>query len=322
MTPAAPPAAAAAAAAAAGPVAGPLLLGETVVGGIPIEHEAPPGLDVLARLSAPWSPSRIADAPLRIVHEIADEPLARARPVEQPRAEESAFRYHVDERDAIAVEMDGIVTLDGVPTPVRQRMRTRRPGEEYVLQYADAAHAPLLQWSWQRIVFMDALASRGRGAAAHGCGFVLPSGGGVLAPGVSGAGKSTLARLLAEDGAARVLSDDRLAVTAEERALRIWGTPWPSAANLADPGDAPLRALVFVHHGGSPRLTELRPTEALRRVLRALALPFWSQTLLERALPLVDRLVGDTPAFVSWSAPPPGAGAALVRELGRRVAGG
>jgi hypothetical protein len=298
------------------------LLGDTVVAGIPIVHTVPPGIDARARLSSPWTASRVVETPLRIVHEAVDAPIEAARPVEQPRTEESAFRYFVDARDAIAVEMDGVVTIDGRPVRVLQRMRTRVPGEEYALQYADPAHAPLLQWSWQRIVFMDALASRGRGLAAHGCGFVLPSGAGILAPGVSGAGKSTLARVLAFDGAARVLSDDRLAVTEEPSGLRIWGTPWPSAANLADSADAPLRALVFVRHGGDPVLTELRAADALRRVLRALALPFWHHALLERALPLVERLVGDVPVLEFSYAPAPGAGAALVRALERRLGGG
>lgn len=297
-------------------------LGDTVVAGIPIVNDAPDGLDVRARLSMPWSASRVTEAPLRIVHEVADEPITGGRTIEQPRTEESAFRYVIDDRATIAVEMDGLVTLDEGTVRLRQRMRTRRPGAEYVLQYSDAARAPLVQWSWQRILFMDALASRGRGVAAHGCGFVLPSGAGVLAPGVSGAGKSTLGRMLAADGAARVLSDDRIAMTSEPDAMRIWGTPWPSAANLADSGDAPLRAIVFVRHGGAPVVHDLRPSEALRRVLRALALPFWNHALLERALPLVDRLVGETPAFEFSYSPRPGAGRVLTREVARRIAEG
>ena len=300
----------------------PLLLGDTVVAGIPILNDAPGGLDVRARLSVPWTPSRVTEEPLRIVHEVADEAILGGRAIEPPRSEESAFRYVIDDRSTIAVEMDGVVALVGGSVRLRQRMRTRRPGAEYVLQYTDAAHAALVQWSWRRIVFMDALASRGRGLAAHGCGFVLPSGAGVLAPGVSGAGKSTLGRMLAADGAARVLSDDRVAVTSEPDAMRIWGTPWPSAANLADPADAPLRAIVFVRHGGAPLLRDVRSSEALRLVLRALALPFWNHGLLERALPLVDRLVGETPAFEYSYAPRPGSGLALTRDLARRIAEG
>lgn len=299
-----------------------LLLGDTVVAGIPIVHDAPPGLDTVARLSTPWRPSRVTEEPLRIVHELSDEPITGGRPVEQPRTEESAFRYLIDERHSIAVEMNGEVALDAGTVRLRQRMRTRVPGFEYVLQYGDPAHSALVQWTWQRIVFMDALASRGRGFAAHGCGFVLRSGAGILAPGISGAGKSTLARQLASDGAARVLSDDRLAMIAGLEGMRIWGTPWPSAANLADSGDAPLRALVFVRRGDVPTVRELRASEALRRVLRTLALPFWSHSLLERAFPLVDRLVGETPAFEFSYAPSPGAGWMLVREIERRLAEG
>ena len=301
---------------------GELLLGDTVVAGIPIVHEAPPGLDRHARLSIPWHPSRVMEEPLRIVHEVADEPISGARPVEQPRTEESAYRYMIDRQGAIAVEMDGDVALESGTVRLLQRMRTRAPGREYALQYTDPAYAALVQWTWQRIVFMDALASRGRGVAAHGCGFVLRSGAGVLAPGISGAGKSTLARMLASDGAATVLSDDRVAMIGEPAGMRIWGTPWPSAANLADPADAPLRALVFVRHGGGPAVHRLRASEALRRVLRTLALPFWSHSLLERAFPLVDRLVSETPAFEYSYAPRPGAGWSLAREIERRVAEG
>ncbi len=301
--------------------AGEVLLGDTVIAGIPIVHEVPAGIDALARLSAPWTPGRVTDAPLRIVHEVGDDRVV-GREIEPPRTEESAYRYVIDEAGAIAVEMDGAVSLVDGPRRLRQRMRTRVPGAEYVLQYSDPADAALLQWSWQRTVFMDALTGRGRGVAAHGCGFVLPSGAGILAPGVSGAGKSTLARVLAADGAARVLSDDRLAVTCERDALRIWGTPWPSAANLADSADAPLRALVFVRRGGDPVLHEMRPVEALRHVLRALALPFWSRTLLDRSLPLVDRLLAEARAFEFAYAPVAGAGEHLVRALERRLGEG
>jgi hypothetical protein len=106
------------------------------------------------------------------------------------------------------------------------------------------------------------------------------------------------------------------------RPCSIWGTPWPSTANLADSGDAPLRALVFVRRGADPVLHEMRPVEALRHVLRTLALPFWSRALLDRALPLVDRLLAETRAFEFAYAPRAGAGSRLVELLDRRLGGG
>jgi hypothetical protein len=281
------------------------------VAGIPFVHEGDPGVPLPEWITPNWPGSRITEAPIRVYHSVGDtasdglDPLVRTT---LPHGE-----YYFDDQRNLAILARGA----GWPVDRPQLLRTRRSGFEYTISYQSADDALRLQWGWHRTIFMFALPLRARGLSVHATGFVLPGQRGILCPGVSGAGKSTLARLLLDASAdgVTVLGDDRIAVTAEGEELRLWGTPWHSSAGTAVSADAPCRALLFMRPGKGAQLDPIDPGDALRRVLRTVAIPFWDRPGTEFALQTVDRMVTGLPCFEFAYEPGPDAADYLVKAL-------
>jgi hypothetical protein len=288
------------------------------IAGIPITHVVSDAIRARPNpVGASFRGSRAVDAELRIVHEIGGTDtqelrlmLAGAAPI---------GTYFLDDTGEPAVQSVSAPNTGGV-----QLLRTRRRGYEYAITYHTDADVDVLQWHWLRTIFMLALPSRGRGLIAHGCAVLLPSGDAVLCPGVSGAGKSTLARLFAREfgGEVRVLSDDRVAVTIEGDGLRLWGTPWNSSAGAVSGDDGPLAAVVFIRQGGSGSLSSIGAREARARLLRCLALPFWSSELMNRALSLAAEIVGGRYPLLEYAYSPIAGVRPLVKGLGALWADG
>lgn len=147
---------------------------------------------------------------------------------------------------------------------------------------------------------------------------------GILCAGVSGRGKSTLARLL--DGAgATVLSDERPVVRqwplpgAEAEpsppAFRVYGSPWPSSADMYRNARAPLRRIYFLEHGSENRITPLEPSAALRRLIPVTTVPWQSPALLDPLLETIEALVTSIPCAVFSFRPEPDAVEAIRDDL-------
>ena len=155
-----------------------------------------------------------------------------------------------------------------------------------------------------RVLGMGVLAHR-NGFIVHSCGWSC-DGRSVLFPGVSGAGKTTLCRQLMAAGRGVVLSDDRVILREGPNGFRAFGTPWPGDARQARNDSAPLAALGFIEKSPEHRLTPIRPAEALRRLLEAASVPWFSAPLRDLVLPLVERLVSRVPAYRVGFRPEPG----------------
>ncbi len=161
-------------------------------------------------------------------------------------------------------------------------------------------------------------------------GFVLHAlaadldGEGILCAGVSGRGKSTLARLLDAAGAT-VLSDERPVVrqwslpggdAAPPRSgFRVYGSPWPSSANMARNAWAPLRRLYFLEHGSTNQITPLDPSAALRRLIPVVTVPWQAPSLLDPVLETIGALVTRIPCAVLAFRPEADAVAAIRGDL-------
>lgn len=280
-----------------------------VVAGIPIVARAP-GLDTPGHWLLPeWSDTPANEPPLEIRYEVGDTSDARLRVV-VASDDPTVGSYYADERGELAVRAS---TIDGA---LPQLMRTERAGASYVVRYARAADLGDWQWRWPRNVFTHAIAARRTGLVAHAAAALVPGGGVVLCPGVSGDGKSTIARALGEGGAT-VLSDDRVALIRDpECGVRAWGTPWYSSAHRARGDGGPLSAVVFLDRGGAiPQLRSVPRADALRRLMRSLALPVWSPALLDFALELTTAVLaaGDV-VSLAWT-PDDGVGPRLVSLL-------
>jgi hypothetical protein len=161
-------------------------------------------------------------------------------------------------------------------------------------------------------------------------GFVLHAsaaeldGAGILCAGVSGRGKSTLARLLDSAGAT-VLSDERPVVrqwpipgadaAPPPPTFRVYGSPWPSSANMARNAWVPLRRIYFLEHGSDNRITPLEPIEALRRLIPVATVPWQSPELLDPLLETIGALVAGIPCAVFSFRPEPDAVEAIRDDL-------
>jgi hypothetical protein len=289
------------------------------VAGIPIVHHLPEGVQVRPSPDERWTGSRVTDEPLEIHHRVGDARTDGMRRITDEGPYAAHFPYLLDEHGDVAVGFEGALDLPGTgPTAgFRQLLRTSADGRRYVLEYERAEQADWLQWTWQRIVMMHALPSRGRGLVAHGTGFMLPDGRTVLCPGVSGAGKSTLARALAADAPelVRLLSDDRLALTDEEGTPTLWGTPWPSQADVLAAADGPLAAVVLLAKGRGGQVREVGAREASRQLMRTLGFPFWSESRLAGSLALLERVLERVRLLEFTWAPDPGESRRLVEAL-------
>ena len=286
------------------------------IAGIPIEHHAPPDV-AIPEVMAGWSGSRLTERAIIVEHSVGGIDLSGLRVISPPPEGGYNFSYYMGENGRVVVGYRGAVELEEGPTrEFTQAMFVHEDGFRYELRYERAGESALLQRLWLRTLFMHALPSRGLGLAAHGCGVLLPGGGTVLFPGVSGAGKSTLARQILEDGGDQVLlSDDRLLLTADGSGLRLWGSPWFSQAMAGNPADGPLRAAIFLHHGPAAMLRDIAPGDALRRVMRTLAFPFWDTKLMGPAFDLVDRLMTSVPLYEFSYRPEAGSATFLFAEL-------
>lgn len=152
-----------------------------------------------------------------------------------------------------------------------------------------------LEFPLDELLFLRLLAERGA-VELHAAGVVAPSGRGYLFAGQSGDGKTTLARLWQELAGAAVLSDDRVVLRrGADGAWSMHGTPWHGEAELASSAAAPLAAILLLARGPRQALLEMRPAEAVAALLARSFVPFHDSAAMERALTLLDDVVGSVP---------------------------
>ena len=287
-----------------------------VIARIPIVSVVPAEISFAPTRSPAWQGAgQTHDAPLLITHRIAT-----ATPAELSRElhrEEGGGVYYLDGLGELAY----VGHIGG--GSLVQSMRTVRSGHEYEVTYETEDDLNRWEWVWRRAIFMFAVASRQRGLAAHGSVFLLPDGRAVLCPGVSGTGKSTLAKMLGADDSlgVRVLCDDRAALTLEPNGLWAWSTPWYSRAARAEEGDGILAAVVLPRRGPEPALRAASRADVARELMRTLAYPFWSTSLMPAALGMADAITELVPAFEFSYTPSREAGQFLIQQLASNLAG-
>jgi hypothetical protein len=123
---------------------------------------------------------------------------------------------------------------------------------------------------------------------------------GIVFTGESGAGKSTLSRLWQEFGGSGVIN-----LTDESTILRqnsvgefqVYGTPWPSSANLAHPAGVPLSRLYFLEHASRNFAEPLTFQMALLKLLSQSQLPVWDNAATSNSLDFVIKMLQSYPVF-------------------------
>jgi hypothetical protein len=173
---------------------------------------------------------------------------------------------------------------------LRSVLTTVRPGFDYRVDYERIPDRPVSPRAAEIVAYSLALASRRGGVMAHGCGLILPNGAGALCLGVSGAGKSTLARMMLTVEGVQVLNDDRNVLTAGDRDVTMWSTPWPGNAGIATSGSARLAVIALIAQSEVPFVRPLEAREAIPLLLKTLLLPLWTNGDVASELNLLDRV--------------------------------
>lgn len=278
------------------------------VAGIGIVHELADGIELAAHCLCEWTGTAENEPPIVIRHEVGDaRPTGMTPVLEVP----PWCTFHLDgDREPASL-------FHAVFGEVDRLLVCEEPGTRYVVRYAPRPRDPVIALQSELTTYSFALAARGSGLIAHSCAFVLPSGRGVLCPGMSGAGKTTLAKLLARQAPdVEVLTDDRAIVAFDEH-LTIWGSPWPGAAQIASGESALFAILMFIRHGSGYAIRSVSAGEAFRRVINALSMPLWEPARVGRALEIVDAMVTRAPIVEVTYTPTDDVARHLVADLER-----
>jgi len=153
-----------------------------------------------------------------------------------------------------------------------------------------------LQYPLDQILLMQYLVKH-EGVIAHSAGMSL-NGNGYIFPGYSGAGKSTLCRSLVLGNEVMLLSDDRIIIRKESDVFMIYGTPWPGDAGIAVNRSVPLKGVFFLEKSGDNIIQRIDETEALRRFMSVLSVPWYDKDSISDSLSLVSELVYRMPSYV------------------------
>lgn len=137
-----------------------------------------------------------------------------------------------------------------------------------------------------------------RGLVVHSSSIAF-DGEGILFSAPSGTGKSTHTGLWKQCFGDRVIvvNDDSPAVTIADGEAYIHGTPWSGKTEINENMRVPLRAVVFLEQAKENRITELKPQEAVFRLLREIAVyPY--RDMADIALETADRLLRQIPCYL------------------------
>lgn len=191
--------------------------------------------------------------------------------------------------------------------------------------WRDRAAINPLEYPLDELLLVHLLAHHSLGAELHGCGIVtaprrgagvghsatkghpqrLPpaapatTAGAQLFLGQSGAGKTTLARLWArQQGAACILSDDRLVVRRAGDRCVVYGTPWHGEGGFSRPGPAsPLRRIFFLKQASADAARALSPAEAAARLFSCSFVPHYLHSHVERGLTTLAAIASAVPCY-------------------------
>jgi hypothetical protein len=163
---------------------------------------------------------------------------------------------------------------------------------------ACSEHAEVLNpfcYPLDQILLVYFLAQR-EGALIHAAGIEV-NGKGYLFPGKSGAGKSTLSRQFTATEQHGLLSDDRIVVRRIDGEFRIFGTPWPGEAGIAQNRNLPLHGIFFIRHGVENGVERISPAEAVKRFMPVVSIPWYDKAVMWSILSFCEEVVSHIPAY-------------------------
>jgi hypothetical protein len=140
-----------------------------------------------------------------------------------------------------------------------------------------------------------------QGAVIHAAGIEINEKGFIFA-GPSGAGKSTLARLFnAETGQNNtntvVLSDERIVTRKINGRFKAYGTPWHGEERTTRDKCVPLSGIFFLNHGKENTVSQLKPRQALDKLLKVTSIPWYDREVMPEILRFCEELLTHVPLF-------------------------
>jgi hypothetical protein len=154
-----------------------------------------------------------------------------------------------------------------------------------------------LQYPLDELLVTNWLA-RGRGVEVHGCGLADCLTGGHLFVGHSGAGKSTTTMLWKSMRDAEILSDDRIILREQGKALWMHGTPWHGEAGFASPEKIQLRRIFVLEHGDRNEIVPLSQTQAVGELFARSFPPFHGPRPLDSTLAYLHHITESVPCYL------------------------
>ena len=130
-------------------------------------------------------------------------------------------------------------------------------------QDADRRALNVAEYPFSEYVASRLLARRGA-VELHASSVVL-DGLAYLFVGHSGAGKTTIS-LIAEEGGAEVLSDDRTIVEIDPSGPVAWGTPWHGTGKRSSAGSAPVGGIYLLVQDSENRVEPIKPSLAVKEL--------------------------------------------------------
>lgn len=152
-----------------------------------------------------------------------------------------------------------------------------------------------LSYPLDQILIMYILSGKS-GALIHAAGLGM-AGRGYIFPGKSGAGKSTLSRLLLDRNNISMLSDDRIIIRKIEDRFMAFGTPWAGDAGIAENKSVILDRIFFIHHAEANMIKELKPIEAVKRLMPVTSILWHDEKATQNMLAFCEDLVMNIPAY-------------------------
>lgn len=161
-----------------------------------------------------------------------------------------------------------------------------------------------LRYPLDQLLLMYILSNK-EGALFHAAGLNL-NGKGYIFPGRSGAGKSTLSRQFSGAKNSVMLSDDRVIVRKIKDSFRVFGTPWPGEEGIAENKSAQLSGIFFISPGTKNMAKDLKPVEALKRLMPVTSIPWFDKDVMPQILNFCEELVSNVPAYELYFKPDKG----------------
>lgn len=146
-------------------------------------------------------------------------------------------------------------------------------------------------------IFLIHYLLKNKGLVMH-CAGVDIDGKGYIFTGVSGKGKSTIAKLFIENGITTWLSDERVILKENQQGeLFMYGTPWPSSAELVSNTGVPLAGVFFIANGDAPVIRPLERQQAMANLFAVTAIPWYDSEFMEGGCAVLNTLVNTIPMY-------------------------